>query len=96
VIKNKPTNAAIYCRATAKRGYFEPEDADTLSYQVGSAMAFIMDHDLTFVGLYTDEKLPNLHSMGRRNKRYLAFVERQCGRTDRCDHSPRYECDCSR
>ena len=60
----KPKNAAIYCRATAQRGLFEPEDADTLTYQTGSAMAFIMDHDLTFVGLYTDEELPNLHSMG--------------------------------
>jgi len=55
VIKNKPTNAAIYCRATAKRGHFEPEDADILAYQTGSAMAFIRDHNLTFVRLYEDD-----------------------------------------
>ena len=55
MIKNKPTNAAIYCRATAKRGHFEPEDADILAYQTGSAMAFIRDHNLTFVRLYEDD-----------------------------------------
>ena len=55
MIKNKPTNAAIYCRATAKRGHFEPEDADILAYQTGSAMAFIRDHSLTFVKLYEDD-----------------------------------------
>ena len=52
---NKPNKAAIYCRASADPGAFEPENADSLAYQIGSAMAFILDNRLTFSGLYIDE-----------------------------------------
>ena len=48
---NKPNKAAIYCRASADPGAFEPEDANSLAYQAGSAIAFILDNDLTFSGL---------------------------------------------
>ena len=47
----KPKNAAIYCRTSDEQGRIE----DSLAYQVGSAMAFIMDNDLSFQGLYVDE-----------------------------------------
>lgn len=52
---NKPNKAAIYCRASADPGAFEPENADSLAYQIGGAMAFILDNRLTFSGLYIDE-----------------------------------------
>ena len=47
----KPKNAAIYCRTSKEQGRTE----DSLAYQVGSAMAFIIDNDLSFRGLYVDE-----------------------------------------
>ena len=52
---NQPKRVAIYCRASADPGAFEPENADSLAYQAGSAMAFILDNGLTFSGLYIDE-----------------------------------------
>ena len=62
---NRPRNAAIYCRTSAERGTFEPENANTLAYQVGSAMAFIRDHKLSFTGLYVDEELARLETIGQ-------------------------------
>lgn len=53
---NKPNKAAIYCRASADPGAFEPENADSLAFQAGSAMAFLKDHHLDFCGLYVDDK----------------------------------------
>ena len=53
---NKPNKAAIYCRASADPGAFEPENVDSLAYQAGSAMAFLEDHHLDFCGLYVDDK----------------------------------------
>ena len=58
---NKPNKAAIYCRTSADPGAFEPENADSLAYQAGSAMAFIQDNGLTFSGLYTLTRLDIAH-----------------------------------
>ena len=51
----KLTRAAIYCRDSKSYGSFEPENPhNTVAYQAGSAMTFIVDKSLTFSGLYVD------------------------------------------
>ena len=51
----KLTRAAIYCRDSKSYGSFEPEKPhNTVAYQAGSAMTFIVDKNLAFSGLYVD------------------------------------------
>lgn len=49
-------NVAIYCRDMERYGTFEIETPhNTVAYQAGSAMTFIVDKKLDFCGLYVDD-----------------------------------------
>ena len=63
-------SAAIYCRTTASQGGFEPDDVDRLAYQAGSAMDFILDHQLKHAGTYVDDSIPTIDSIDDKESAY--------------------------